>query len=128
MRPERPRRGSAALNAEEREQKIQDMVDHSRRHDSEESAGKPPESSLSSGTTGDPLTLTVHGTPLGNGMARDSFKDESINTGTDGHYVRREVRNQVSASEDLGGRPLAQDRKRSAKTKVKSGQGDRRDR
>ena len=53
-------------------------------------------------------------------------KRELINTGTDKRYVRRNKNGQFSESDDQG-RSLAQDVKREAKTKVKSGQGDRGD-
>ena len=51
---------------------------------------------------------------------------ELIDTGTDKRYVRRDEKGQFKESDDVG-RSLSQDRKRSAKTKVKSGQGDRGD-
>ena len=52
---------------------------------------------------------------------------ELIDTGTDKRYVRRDEKGQFKESDDVG-RSLAQDVKKSAKTKVKSGQGDRGDR
>jgi len=58
---------------------------------------------------------------------RASSKRELINTGTDKRYVRRDARGQFKESDDVG-RSLAQDRSRRAKTKSKSGQGDRGDR
>ena len=52
---------------------------------------------------------------------------ELINTGADKRFVRRDQKGQFKESDDVG-RSLAQDQKRSAKTKVKSGQGDKGDR
>jgi hypothetical protein len=51
---------------------------------------------------------------------------ELIDTGTDKRYVRRDDKGQFKESDDQG-RSLAQDIKREAKTRVKSGQGDRGD-
>lgn len=51
---------------------------------------------------------------------------ELIDTGTDKRYVRRDEKGQFKESDDVG-RSLSQDVKRSAKKKVKSGQGDRGD-
>ena len=53
-------------------------------------------------------------------------KRELIDTGTDKRYVRRDERGQFKESDDVG-RSLSQDVKKSAKTKVKSGQVDRGD-
>jgi hypothetical protein len=53
-------------------------------------------------------------------------KRELIDTGTDKRYVRRDSEGQFKESDDQG-RSLAQDVKQHAKTKVKSGQGDRGD-
>lgn len=53
-------------------------------------------------------------------------KRELIDTGTDKRYVRRDAQGQFKESDDQG-RSLAQDIKQKAKTKVKSGQGDRGD-
>jgi hypothetical protein len=53
-------------------------------------------------------------------------KRELIDTGTDKRYVRRDAQGQFKESDDQG-RSLAQDVKQKAKTKVKSGQGDRGD-
>jgi hypothetical protein len=55
-----------------------------------------------------------------------SGKRELIDTGTDKRYVRRDEKGQFKESDDVG-RSLSQDVKREAKTKVKSGQGDRGD-
>ena len=46
----------------------------------------------------------------------------------DKRYVRRDEQGRFTDSQDDVGRSLAQDQKRTAKTKVKSGQGDRGDR
>lgn len=51
---------------------------------------------------------------------------ELIDTGTDKRYVRRDENGQFKESDDVG-RSLSQDVKKEAKTKVKSGQGDRGD-
>jgi hypothetical protein len=53
-------------------------------------------------------------------------KRESIDTGTDKRYVRRDAQGQFKESDDQG-RSLARDVKQKAKTTVKSGQGDRGD-
>ena len=53
-------------------------------------------------------------------------KRELIDTGTDKRYVRRDAGGQFNESDDQG-RSLSQDVKQKAKTKVKSGQGDRGD-
>lgn len=55
-----------------------------------------------------------------------SDKRELIDTGSDKRYVRRDDQGQFKESDDQG-RSLAQDVKRQAKTKVKSGEGDRGD-
>lgn len=64
----------------------------------------------------------------GNEMAakKSESKRELIDTGTDKRYVRRDDQGQFSESDDQG-RSLAQDVKKAAKTKVKSGKGDRGD-
>jgi hypothetical protein len=59
-------------------------------------------------------------------MARKGDR-ELIDTGTDKRYVRRDEKGRFKESDDVG-RSLSQDVKRTAKTKVKSGQGDRGDR
>ena len=51
-------------------------------------------------------------------------KRELIDTGTDKRYVRRDEKGQFKESDDVG-KSLAQDVRKSAKTKVKSGQGDK---
>jgi hypothetical protein len=58
---------------------------------------------------------------------RGSGKRELIDTGRDKRYVRRDGEGQFKESDDVG-RSLSQDRRRKAKTKVKSGYGDRGDR
>jgi hypothetical protein len=55
-----------------------------------------------------------------------SGKRELIDTGSDKRYVRRDDQGQFKESDDQG-RSLGQDVKHEAKTKVKSGQGDRGD-
>ena len=45
----------------------------------------------------------------------------------DSRYIRRDARGRIKESDDVG-RSLKQDRARKARTKVKSGQGDRGDR
>jgi len=54
-------------------------------------------------------------------------KRELLDTGTDKRYVRRDKQGQFKESDDVG-RSLASDRRRKAKTVVKSGQGDKGDR
>jgi len=58
---------------------------------------------------------------------KGSGKRELIDTGDDKRYVRRDAQGQFKESDDQG-KSLAQDVKQKAKTKVKSGQGDRGDR
>ncbi|HVG30978.1 MAG TPA: hypothetical protein VM864_14805 [Pyrinomonadaceae bacterium] len=53
-------------------------------------------------------------------------KRELIDTGTDKRYVRRDDEGKFKESDDVS-RSLAQDVKKSAKTKVPPGQGDRGD-
>lgn len=55
-------------------------------------------------------------------------KRELIDTGADKRYVRRNKRGTSFIESDDVGRSLATDRRRHAKTKVKSGQGDKGDR
>jgi hypothetical protein len=54
-------------------------------------------------------------------------KRELIDTGTDKRYVRRDAQGQFKESDDVS-RSLSADRRRTAKTKAKPGQGDRGDR
>jgi hypothetical protein len=58
---------------------------------------------------------------------RTSGKRELVNTGTDKRYVRRSAGGQFKESDDVG-KSLSADRRRSAKTVSKPGQGDRGDR
>jgi hypothetical protein len=51
---------------------------------------------------------------------------ELIDTGRDKRFVRRDEKGQFKESDDVG-KALAADRRRPAKTKVPSGQGDRGD-
>ena len=60
-------------------------------------------------------------------MTKRAAKRELINTGADKRYVRRGKSGKFKESDDVG-RSLAQDRRRTAKTKTKSGQGDKGDR
>jgi hypothetical protein len=61
------------------------------------------------------------------GSNRMPSKRELTDTGTDKRYVRRNQKGQFKEVVDVG-RSLAADRRTTAKTKVKSGQGDRGDR
>jgi hypothetical protein len=54
-------------------------------------------------------------------------KRELISPNGDARFVRRDERGRFKESDDVG-RSLAQDRRKRAKTEVKSGQGDRGDR
>jgi hypothetical protein len=54
-------------------------------------------------------------------------KRELIEPNSDKRFVRRDERGRFTSSDDAG-RSLASDRRREAKTEVKSGQGDRGDR
>ena len=58
---------------------------------------------------------------------RTAAKRELIDTRSDKRFVRRGARGQFKESDDVG-KSLTQDRRKKAKTKVKSGQGDRGDR
>jgi hypothetical protein len=57
---------------------------------------------------------------------KKAAKRELIETGRDKRYVRRDDEGKFEESDDQG-RSLTQDRKKKAKTKVKSGQGDKGD-
>jgi hypothetical protein len=57
---------------------------------------------------------------------KKAHKRELIDTGKQKRYVRRNDRGQFNEVDDMG-RSLSQDRKRKAKTVVKSGQGDKGD-
>ena len=64
------------------------------------------------------------------GTARKKKKSrgrELIDTGRDKRFMRRDEQGQFNESDDVGC-SLSQDRRRKAKKKVKSGQGDRGDR
>jgi hypothetical protein len=54
-------------------------------------------------------------------------KRELIDTGNDKRYVRRDAKGKFKDVVDVG-KSLAADRRQHAKTKVKSGQGDKGDR
>ena len=58
---------------------------------------------------------------------RASGKRELINTGTDKRFVRRDAGGQFKESDDVS-RSLAADRRRRARTRSKSGYGDKGDR
>ena len=58
---------------------------------------------------------------------RKAAKRELINTAKDKRFVRRGTTGKFKESDDVG-RSLTKDRQQKAKTKVKSGQGDRGDR
>jgi hypothetical protein len=58
---------------------------------------------------------------------KKAAKRELIDTGRDKRYVRRDDEGKLTESDDQG-RSLSQDQKKKAKTKVKSGQGDKGDR
>ena len=56
-----------------------------------------------------------------------SSKRQLINTRSDKRFVRRRANGTFKESDDVG-KSLGADRRRNAKTKAKSGQGDRGDR
>jgi len=58
---------------------------------------------------------------------RTAAKRQVIETRTDKRFVRRTPKGQFKESDDVG-RSLATDVRQAAKTKVKSGQGDKGDR
>ena len=58
---------------------------------------------------------------------KKAAKRELIDTGTDKRFVRRGAAGKFKESDDVG-KSLAADRRKKAKTKVKSGQGDKGDR
>lgn len=72
-------------------------------------------------------TSTAKKGKKGTTKKRGSGKRELINTGTDKRFVRRGASGRFKESDDVG-RSLSTDRRRKAKTKAKSGQGDRGDR
>ena len=57
----------------------------------------------------------------------EAAKRERIDTGSDTRFVRRGQQGRFKESDDAG-RSLTSDRRQPAKTRVKSGQGDRGDR
>ena len=59
--------------------------------------------------------------------SRKAVKRELIDTGSDKRYVRRGAAGKFKESDDVG-KSLTADRRKKAKTKVKSGQGDKGDR
>lgn len=61
------------------------------------------------------------------GTKRKAAKRELINTGADKRFVRRASAGRFKESDDVG-KSLARDRRKTAKTKAKRGQGDRGDR
>ena len=63
----------------------------------------------------------------GKKTAKRAAKRELIDTGRDKRFVRRDRNGKFNESDDVA-RSLTQDRKRSAKKSVKSGQGDKGDR
>jgi hypothetical protein len=58
---------------------------------------------------------------------KKAAKRELIDTGTDKRFVRRGAAGKFKESDDVG-KSLSADRRKKAKTKVKSGQGDKGDR
>jgi hypothetical protein len=60
-------------------------------------------------------------------MAPNEKKRETIDTGTDLRYVRRDDQGQFQESDDQG-RSLSQDVQKDAKSESQPGQGDRGDR
>jgi hypothetical protein len=71
-------------------------------------------------------TTARKGTRKAAKSTRKAAKRELIDTGTDKRYVRRGASGQFKESDDVS-RSLRGDRRQKAKTKVKSGQGDRGD-
>jgi hypothetical protein len=61
------------------------------------------------------------------GKTMKAAKRELIDTGTDKRYVRRAKDGTFKESDDVG-KSLSQDKRKKAKTNVKSGQGDKGDR
>ena len=58
---------------------------------------------------------------------KKAAKRELIDTGTDKRFVRRGAAGKFKESDDVG-KSLSADRRKKAKAKVKSGQGDKGDR
>lgn len=71
------------------------------------------------------VSVFMHG--RGVKTKRRSAKRELIKTGTDKRFVRRTGSGKFKESDDVG-KSLRSDRRKPAKTKVKSGYGDRGDR
>ena len=61
------------------------------------------------------------------GSRKKAAKRQLIDTGTDKRYVRRGTGGKFKESDDVG-KSLTADRRKKAKTKVKTGQGDKGDR
>jgi hypothetical protein len=61
------------------------------------------------------------------GTKRKAAKRTRLDTGTDQRYVRRSPKGRFKESDDVG-KSSASDRRTKAKTKVKSGRGDKGDR
>jgi hypothetical protein len=61
------------------------------------------------------------------GAKKKAVKRELIDSGTDKRFVRRGAGGTFKESDDVG-KSLAADQRKKAKTKVKSGQGDKGDR
>ena len=72
-------------------------------------------------------TATAKKTGKQTGKRKSAAKREWSDTGTDTRYVRRGAAGRFKESDDVG-RSLSADRRTKAKTKVKSGQGDKGDR
>ena len=66
-------------------------------------------------------------TAAGKSTRKKAAKRELIDTVTDKRYVRRGAGGKFKESDDVG-KSLTADRRKKAKTKVKSGQGDKGDR
>jgi hypothetical protein len=73
------------------------------------------------------LWMAKKGATKKTGGRKKAVKRERIDTGTDKRFVRRGAGGRFKESDDVG-QSLAADRRKKAKTKVKSGQGDRGDR
>jgi len=61
------------------------------------------------------------------GTKRKAAKRQLVNTGTDKRFIRRGSKGRFKESDDVG-KSLPTDQRKKAKTKVKSGQGDKGDR
>jgi hypothetical protein len=69
---------------------------------------------------------TKRGSSSKGSSTRGTGKRELIKPKGDARYIRRDAKGRIRESDDVG-RSLSQDRKRHAKTTVKSGQGDKGD-